>query len=368
MKKVLEFTGEPIGSGGQEMFIINMLRNIDDKELIIDWATPYSCLNDLYKSEVENRGGKIFCFNLKFNPGGSRINVLIPLYKFLKKNKYDVIHAHSGSISVLIIVSLVAKVVGIKKIIVHSHSTGECKNIVYKVLKLISAPFFLFFPTDFCACSEEAGSWKFPKSIVRRRLKVLKNGVDLRHFCPNQLNRSLVRKRLNVENHMCVIGHVGRFSYVKNQEFLIRIIYELKKRRCGEYKLLLIGEGETYDNCRRLVQELSLQDDVIFHGFSSCVYDYMQAMDIFLFPSRWEGLGLVAIEAQAVGLPVIASEAVPREMKLVDDVSFLSLDRVEDWVIEIEKKKGKRYEQVSTIKEKGYDIIDTAMQLVCMYK
>ncbi|MCS2443585.1 hypothetical protein NXU86_02515 [Phocaeicola vulgatus] len=112
---ILEITGEPIGTGGQEMFIINVLRHINMKDLKIDLLTPYYCENEIYREEVVNKGGQVYCIGLPFAPGGFRWNIMKPLNRFLKVNCYDVVHIHSGSTSMLMLCSLVARWNGIKR-------------------------------------------------------------------------------------------------------------------------------------------------------------------------------------------------------------------------------------------------------------
>ena len=292
--RILELTGEPIGTGGQEMFIINLLRHIDLTDLQIDWLTPYYCENDTYRKEVEDKGGRVICFNLHFNPGGSRNNIVNPLNNFLKKNYYDVVHIHSGSTSVLALCAFVAKWNKVKKIIVHSHSTGLSKSLKHYVLRMITNPILSMCPTHYLACSVDAGVWKFPASVVRGKLQIINNGIDLNLFAPDETKRLEYRKMLDISDKTMVIGNVGRFSYVKNQEFLIEIVSQLKQRR-KNIKLMLVGVGETMNEIKSLVVSKKLTEDVLFIGGVNNVYDYMQAMDIFAFPSRWEGLGMVGV-------------------------------------------------------------------------
>lgn len=131
---------------------------------------------------------------------------------------------------------------------------------------------------------------------------------------------------------------------------------------------MLVGVGETMNEIKSLVVSKKLTEDVLFIGGVNNVYDYMQAMDIFAFPSRWEGLGIVGIEAQAVGLPVIASDVIPKEMKLVDSVSFLSLNNPEKWADCIVKTVFHiRRDSIEIIKEQGYDITNTAEIVRAIY-
>jgi glycosyltransferase involved in cell wall biosynthesis len=216
-----------------------------------------------------------------------------------------------------------------------------------------------FFPTDYCACSELAGEWKFPRFIVNKKMRIMKNGVDLKLFSPSKETRENIRKRYNVEDSTLLLGHVGRFSEQKNQEFAIRILAEIVKRGVS-CKLMFIGEGENFEEVIKLVRDLSLQNYVIFVGTVNNVCDYMQAMDVFILPSRWEGLPIVGIEAQAAGLPVFVSDKVTTEMKLVDNVTYLPISDETVWATAILSMKLDRLNNGTLIKNAGYDIDDTA--------
>ena len=365
--KILELTGEPIGTGGQEMFIINVLRHIDLTDLQIDWLTPYYCENDTYRKEIEDRGGKVICFDLRFNPGGSRNNIVKPLHKFLKENHYDVIHIHSGSTSILALCALVAKWNKVKKVIVHSYCTSLAKTWKYYFLKMLTTPFFMTCPTDFLACSGDAGQWKFSSSIVSKKLQVVKNGIDLDRFHPDDSIRKAFRAKLGISDDTIVIGHVGRFSFQKNQEFLVDAL-SLLIQRGSKSVLMFIGVGETMNEIKSIVHDKNLDNKIFFIGSVSNVNDYMQAMDIFAFPSRWEGLGIVGIEAQAIGIPLIASTKVPLEMKLIADVEFLSLDNIDTWVDCLDREVLKlRVDNTEIIRECGYDIELTAKNIRTLY-
>ncbi len=359
--KVLEVFGEPFSVGGQEAFIMNVLQHIDMKDLQIDFLTPYYCDNQYYTSIVEEKGGKVFAFDLPFNPGGLRSSIIKPLDAFFKNNKYDVIHIHSGSISALMICAAIAKKNHIKKIIVHSHATAEKKTLKYRVIKLISMPFMAVCPTDYCACSVPAGEWKFSKRIVKNKLVVLNNGIDLKKFSISPENRRKIRKQLGISDDTFVVGNAGRFSYEKNQQFTVSVFKEIKKLRKNS-KLILVGDGDDKEKIISLVEELGLSDDVIFTGVVNNVNEYMQAMDVFLFPSVFEGLGMVAIEAQAVGLPVVASDTVPTDVGIMDNVKFISLKESHKvWaqtVCNIQRLTDSNPEDV--LSKNGYNIDSTA--------
>jgi len=367
IKRVLEITGEPIANGGQEMFIINMLNAIDKEGINIDWLTPYCCSNFQYKRIVEENGGNVFCFNQKFLLGCERFKMIKPLNDFLKSHNYDVVHIHSGSTMVLMIVSIIARINNVPKIIVHSHSGGYKKTIGYYLLKLVSYYVFKLFPTDYFACSEVAARWKFANSIINDKLQIIKNGVDLMKFLPDEGIRKKYRTKLSISSDTIVLGHVGRFSYQKNQEFLVNILLILRERNV-KTNLLLIGEGEDYQYIYDLVEKKGLKHYVSFIGTCANVSDYMQAMDVFVLPSRWEGLPIVGIEAQAAGLPIVASDLVTKEMKISDKVGYLPLGCIDDWVkMIIDYSTEPKRNNIEIMKSSGYDINLTAAKIRKIY-
>lgn len=367
MIKVLEMFGEPIISGGQESFVNNVLMNIDMSQLKIDYFTPYYCDNDIYKKNIELRGGCVYEAKLPFNPGGSRKNITIPLDKLLKKNCYDVIHIHSGSVSVLKYASKIAKKNKVQKIIVHSHSPAEHETVKHILSKLLAYHALNNYPTNYLACSIGAAKWKFPKKIANNETKIIKNGINLSAFKTNDLVRSQLRKQLGIKQNEFVIGHVGRFSREKNQNYLIDLLKELSLQK-REYKLLLVGNGELLEESKQYAIENNLANKILFLGNISNVNEIMQVMDIFVLPSLYEGLPLVGVEAQAVGLRMIASTNVSEELKLTNLISFCSLNNTQEWIDVIENTAiGYRQNTLEQLKEVGFDILDTVSKIKELY-
>ena len=366
MTRVLEIFGEPISYGGQESFFFNVLQNINMDNLQIDVFTPYYCDNEISRKLVEKYGGKLIEAKLDFQPGKSRANIIKPLISYLKNKNYNVVHVHSGSTSVLALASMAAKRCKIKKIIVHSHCTGVEKNLKYKLTKCAMTPLLDYCPTDYCACSIEAGEWRFSSRAIKN-LVILKNGIDLDKFRYSPEIRQKMRNRLGIKPNDYVIGHVGRFNFQKNQEYIVELLKGVKLR-LPDAKVLLIGAGETQGKIKDLFQENNLQDDVIFTGNVNNVQDYLQAMDIFVFPSRFEGLGIVGVEAQANGLLVIASTNVPKELGITPLVQFLDLASISKWEQAIiDAKTEERSEVKDIIRKAGYDITTTASYMRSIY-
>lgn len=368
MIKVLEIFGEPISNGGQESFVMNVYTHMDKADMEIDFLTPYYCDNEYYKNLVAENGGHIFAYNLPFCPGGLRNSIKAPIRDALLKKKYDVVHIHSGSISVLAIASRIAKKCGVRKIIVHSHCAAERKTLKYRIVKLLTRHTMNSCPTDYCACSQVAGEWKFSNEIVKNKLVILKNGVDLDKFKFDKEKRNILRSKVGFDEDDYVIGHVGRFSYQKNHEYLVEIFARLSKKT-DKYKLLLIGTGENYDEINISVKEKGVAEKVYFAGNVNNVNEYMQAMDIFVLPSRFEGLPIVGVEAQAAGLPVVTSTQVSEELKITENVCFLPLDDMSRWVEKIrELELNRRVDNTETIRVSGYDINSTVTQIEKMYR
>lgn len=369
MIKVLEVFGEPISNGGQESFVINVIQNMDRSGMQIDLLTPYYCDNANYQAAVQRWNGRVFELGLSFAPGKSRKKLLAAVYQFLKKNRYDVVHVHSGSISVLAYVSLAARLAGVQKIIVHSHCAGEKKTLKHCIIKTAAAPMLSLCPMKHCACSTVAGEYKYPSWIVKHRMKLIKNGVDLDVFRYDAERSAEMRRELGISKNTWVVGHVGRFSSQKNHSFLIKVFAALHQRNTDSV-LLLIGNGDLMPEAQRQVHQMGLDSSVIFVGNVSNVWDYMQVMDVFVLPSKFEGLPIVMVEAQAAGVAVVASDAVTKETGLVDQVRFISLDApLDDWVSAVENAASTpRFDEAERIRSKGFDIHSTAAEVRMLYK
>lgn len=368
MKKILEVFGEPISAGGQESFVFNVLKCMDLSDMHVDILTPYYCENNYYRKMIEDIGGNIVALELPFSPGKSRFNIIKPIDTYLKRNHYDVLHVHSGSISILAEVAMIAHKHHINKIIVHSHCAAEYKTIKHRIIKFIATPILNSYPTNHIACSLVAGEWKYSKRIVNNHLTILKNGVDLNKFAFNKLIRAEMRDKLNISKNTYVVGHVGRFCYQKNHEFIINL-FEKLKQQYDDCILLLIGNGENVDSIQELVEEKELEAAVKFLGNVSNVNDYMQAMDVFVLPSYFEGLPIVGVEAQANGLPTFVSTNVSHELLLSDAIEFISLDNQDEWVQKLLANiNSKRYVTVDDLTINGYNIETTAQELRKIYE
>ena len=364
--RVAELTGEPILHGGQEMFILNLLKNISDPKIQMDVITPYNCDNSSFEETLAARSGKLIQLGMDFSPGKSRRSLLKPVYTVLKSGGYDAVHIHSGSISVLAYCALAAHMAGCKRVIVHSHSTGV-PAVKHELIKHACSPLLKAYPTDWLACSQKAGEDKFPKNIVAKKMVVVKNGIDLQQFQRNRELGQKVRKLLGISPAAFVIGHVGRFSNEKNHLFLVDAFAAVHKQKPESY-LLLIGEGELETTVKERVHALGLNRCVFFTGAVDNVSAYYNAMDCFALPSLYEGFGYVLLEAEANGLPCLISNTVPDDAVLNNNVTKLPLEK-SLWVEKLlQADSQERIEDQSAIIKAGFSVRETAKAVEAIYR
>lgn len=343
--------------GGIQTFVLENMRHMDSAKVQID----YLLLDDGVHYELEdvlrNEGANVY----KLNGIWLRTPKDYLAYKdalkkfFVEHHNYDVIHLHSSSKNWLVL--YYAKKYGIKTRIAHSHNIGfQTHSKGQLLLANAFKPLLKKYATDYFACSQDAGKWLFGNASVT----VVYNAVDLNRFWYNEVKGEKIREQYGLKDTF-VVGHVGRFSPQKNHEFLLQIFSGIAKKR-NDARLLLVGEGELQSKLEEQAKSLGVIDKVIFAGFHSNAEDYLSAMDVFVFPSSYEGLGLVLIEAQANGLPCFTSQGVvPQEAKVSEQLEYISLNKSpKEWAEQILHSDKKRKDVRAQIAEKGYCIEDTA--------
>lgn len=323
MKRVLQIVPN-MQAGGLETFIMNIYREINKNEVQFDFLVHYK-EPKFYDAEIEKMGGKIYRFSLRDN--NNIFKYISELNKFYRNNKYDVIHCHMASIGFLNF--LIAKKNGIKVRIAHSHNINTESNFKGLIKKIMIKP-YKFLSTINLACSEEAGKFLFGK----RKYTVISNGIDVAKFKFNENKRTEIRTKHNWENSF-IIGHVGRFEKQKNHMFMLELIEKLSKIN-DKYKMVFIGDGTLKEEIYEIAKKRNLLNNIEFISSISNVEDYYCAMDCFILPSFFEGLGIVLIEAQSSGLKCIVSSNIPNEAYVTDLVSTIDLTKIDEWVTKIE--------------------------------
>ena len=215
--------------------------------------------------------------------------------------------------------------------ICHNHTTAHWGEGKKTLLKYILRPFNKLFATDYFACGEKAGRWMYGNRCFNAgRVHVMPNAIDTKKYEFDQDARVRLRNELNIPQNAFVVGHVGRFMYQKNHPFLLQVFKEVLRLRENAF-LLLVGEGELQETIRQSTREQGLEDKVIFTGARQDVSKLYSAMDVFCLPSFYEGLPVVALEAQANGLPCVFSDRMTEEILLTSKAVQLALDDPERW-------------------------------------
>lgn len=335
-----------MGRGGLETMIMNYYRKIDRSKVQFDFLVHRDFEAD-YDNEIKLLGGNIYRV-LPLNPFSPQY--YRSLNEFFSAHKYDIVHSHLDCLSAYPL--RIAKKYGAKIRIAHAHNRNQDKNLKY-IVKLISKPLMPYYATHLLACSQEAGRWMFPK----HKFIVMKNAIDANTFVYSLEKEHNIRTVLGVGERF-VIGHIGRFSPQKNHGFLVSVFKAIVERE-PDAILLLIGSGDGQCEIKKQVQLFGLETNVLFLGSRDDIPDLLQAMNVFVFPSLYEGLGIAAIEAQAAGVPCILSDQVPKECKLCDEVEFLSLTASKEyWAEQVCKYRvHKKENKTERICEKGYDIV-----------
>jgi glycosyltransferase involved in cell wall biosynthesis len=373
MKRILEVNVDDQGFGGVYALVRQVILH-HPEDCIMDVACIMPFSDPAHVEELKRVDSTVHFIGIKGQNHVSMKTLEENLYQLLSRIHYDYVHIHGDTAYRLYAFGHAARRAGVPHIIFHSHASGVDGNYrpVKYLLHCLYRGRLKKLGTDFAACSHLAGKWMFP-GIPERDVVEIHNGINLEkfRFCPE--DREEERRKLGLENAF-VVGHVGRFSYQKNQGYLIDIFADLKKSR-PDAKLLIIGSHEgnekIWEDVKKKTEELGLTDDVIFYGTSEHVEKLLQAMDVFVLPSRFEGLSVVAVEAQAAGLPAVFSDQMTRETKLTENVDFVGI-RPEDtdrWVSAILRvSKAKRRDTTAEIKSQGYDQKDMIDDFLNMYR
>lgn len=351
--KVLQF---PIANskGGITHYALDNWKWMDKSKFQCDFVTMSKKLD--FADEILATGSRIFYISCYAEQNKEQF---VKEFDKILSEGYDVVHLHTKQWKSFLVEELCKKH-GIPKIIVHSHSTGiDTLDPIKREWEVqqheqVKKKFSVDMATDFWACSKAAADFLFGEQIPGDIIRIMPNAIDLSKFAYNQEIRSRYRREYGLENCF-VIGHVGRFVYQKNHEFLIKVFYEVSKEICNA-RLVLLGEGELITKIQRQVEEYNLKNKVLFLGKRDDVNYWYQAMDAFCLPSRFEGLPISMIEAQAAGLPCADSMEITEEVVITDHVVRLPLD-VEMWREQLlNYREIVRKDDQMSLRNAGYDI------------
>ena len=356
-------------AGGIQEMAIKWMENIDREKVHIDILSYDTGKRDSYPDRVGKYGCRVYMIPT-YVKKGSFLKSLKATKDFFKSHRgeYQILHAHASAKALFII--WYAKRYGIKTRILHAHvSQAISKSKIQRVAAyLFKIPVNLLI-TDQFACSPEAGEYLFGKRAVKDgKVVIAHNGIDTAQFYPEEAVRTAVRRELGVDGKF-VIGNVGRFRYQKNHDYLIDI-FATVYRKDKDAVLVCVGSGELEDAIKEKCRRLKIEDRGQFLGFRSDVNRIMQAFDLLVMPSHFEGLPVTGVEAQALGVPVLFATTITKDAAILPQSSYLPLeDSPEKWAEKILEYKGIARESNphQWIALKGYDIQQETKKLESFY-
>jgi glycosyltransferase involved in cell wall biosynthesis len=345
--------------GGIEVFAKNYISAIDKKLFSFDILSMYEHIQ--FETEFREMGCTIV-----FVPHYKHIFwYILKLASLIKKNGYDIVHINLLSAANLLPL-IIARLAGVKVVITHSHSAGIPDSLIKKILHRNNKYILPFFATNCFACSSEAGYFLYGKKTY---FEIIHNAIYIERFLFSKTARNRIRNKLGIADDTIVLGHIGRFIEVKNHHFLIEVFKNIIDRGVNAV-LLLVGAGSLHQQIQDYVNYLGLSNEVIFYGTTNIIQEIYSAMDIFIFPSIYEGLPIVGIEAQCSGLPSIFSTAVSREIQVSDLILWRDLSigpqKWADAVFEL-LPLPQRKDMSEVITNAGYNILSESKKLAHRY-
>lgn len=343
-------------TGGLTTVMLNYYRVINFDKIKMDFCSTNKIEDDL-SLELKKRGSQYFRL-----PARKKIFSYVSSLKEICRG-YDVVHINANSATATIEL-FAAKLAGVKIRLIHNHNS----HTDYPILNKLLLPFYHRLYTKAIACSEEAGKWLYGNDFV-----ILRNAINLERYIFDQGERTRIRERYQIKKEDVVIGHVGKFVSTKNHKFIIDIFSFYHDKNPHSW-LLLVGDGVLHNEIISHVKELKLENAVIFAGLVQNVESLLQAMDVFVFPSLYEGMPLSVVEAQASGLPCITSTNVTDLVCIGKDVVRLDLEKgprfwagyiLEQTYSDRQKRCSENYKLIT---EKGYNIRDEGENLQKLYE
>jgi len=327
--RVLQMIGS-LNIGGSQAMILNLYEAIDRTKVQFDFILDEPTQREL-ADRVIQLGGKIYEMP-KFT-GKNYFEVKRAWKSFFAEHpEYKILHSHVRSYASIYFP--IARKYGVATII-HSHSTSNGSGLKSLAKAMLQRPIrhmadYLF------ACSSASGQWLYGKKVISKtNFKVIPNCIDISRFSFSDEKRAIGRQQLQINSDDFVVGHVGRFHPVKNHKFLVDIFAEICKEQPNA-KLLLIGDGELLDDIHSYCANMGLADKVIFTGSQLDTSRYYSVMDVFVFPSLWEGVPVSVVEAQAAGVKCYISDTITKDVCCTDLVRIKRLsESAVEWAQEI---------------------------------
>ena len=373
MKKIDILQFASLDLGGITSLLMNVAEKMDKSRFVINYLVYRNQPEPSEQRMIALGGRKVIAdisqVKNSFARGFYKIYIT---WKVLKDEKVQILQINAST-PYDIVIGISAKLAGVKRIILHAHNESAPYRKVRNRLFPLCRCLMPYIADTWLACSEASASFMFPNRITAvGNYRIIKNGIDLQRFCYSPEIRKVYRKKHGCEDAL-VVGNIGRFYVQKNHAFLLRVFAELKKKKMDSV-LYLYGIGELEEQIKQQADQLGIRNSVFFEGGTDRPWEVLQMMDVFVMTSLFEGLPLVAIEAQAVGLPLLLSDNITKEAVVTDNVEFCSLkEEPEIWadrILQIHEKAKKqpRSDMTERVRAAGFDILDTTKQLCQIYE
>lgn len=353
-----------LDGGGIDRYLLNYCSRI--KDIQFDFAIVENNKVGILEPEIEALGSRIF--RVPRQSYGIRANYAA-LKKILTEGTYDAVHVHLGYRGAVAL--LCAKCCGVRTRIVHAHIAYEEESIKQKCIRKVFTVLTKGLATHLAACGVDAAKWVWGKNVYNAgKVKIHNNAIDTQRFRFREDVRRKKRNELGVADSTLVVGHVGRISLQKNQPRLVDIFAQIQKKN-PDSKLFIVGRGDSEEELRHKVRDLGLEKHVVFLGVRSDVHELLNAFDVFVFPSLFEGLPFTLIETQCNGLPALSADTVTAQVKVGACVQFFPLeDSDEHWAqcALVEAARRPVDKACEDVIQAGYDIDTQAVALERYYK
>lgn len=363
--KILQVFGE-LGCAGAESRMMDVYKNIDRKKYHFDFLSLSTNDNQFFEKEIISLGGKIY--KIKSPRDCGFIKHINDVRKIIKNGNYNAVHAHTSFHSGIIMLCAWLEHIPVR--ITHARTNrSKKKGLLQNISIIIGKILIKLFATHRIAISTASGIFLFGNS----NFEVIPNSFDLEKYLNTDIKQvEKLRKELNIDKDSFIIGHVGRFEEPKNHKFLVYLFKEYLKINPNS-KLILVGDSYLKPETENLCKELNIFDNVIFTGIRNDVNVIMRLFDVFVFPSLYEGLGTVILEAQASGIPCVKSEGVPDDTDLgLKMVQSLSLkDPIEKWIKAITESQNKEIPDkiciLNAFENRNYTLKSTIEKFINIY-
>lgn len=372
--RVLQLSAADFQFGGVEKFIDSYYENIDREQVQFDICFAGSLLSEELAASFQSRGARLFFFNMR--AGGMRVPLSFwNVFKFLKHHPYQIVHVNNGGLSFHALASLACKLTGVQNVICHLHgysgarTASGLKKAILKIRLMIDRWIVGQCATEIFTCSMELAKYNLGEKLMQKfDVKFIPNAFDTKKFSPDPQLRSQTRERLGIQEEF-VFCHIGRFHPLKNHKFLLLVFKQITELHPASV-LLLVGDGALREAMETLAATLGIEHKVKFLGTSKDVNCYLQASDVFVLPSKSEGLPISLLEAQCAGKACVTSDASTQEVNISKNVVFLSFNAgVQHWaeVCLEQANQQKKVQAVNALLHSSYEIETVGKDLQNLY-